>query len=311
MSRPRFHMACTADAAYAPFCATMLHSLLSRNADCDIVINFLHPPELDDSIKGGISHMVDRLGGAIRWHAVADAKVAGLPPMRGIERVVWYRLFLPELVPDAERILYLDADTLVMDRLRPLVETDLSGHPLAAVQNVMKPDMRQGLAQRGLPTTTRYFNSGVMLVNLAAWRADDATGKLLDLGRRHADRLIFGDQDALNMLFQDSYRPLHPRWNCQSSFEFWNEDAREVFGDAPVAEALASPAILHFEGPAVFKPWHYLYPYRHGKAYWQYLRSTGLPMPRLEGRTPRNILYKHTRWIPAPVRRALRSLVRM
>ena len=55
---------------------------------------------------------------------VPDAWVDGLPVDR-YTRAMWYRLFLPEVAPDLDRILYLDADTIVVERLDALFATDL------------------------------------------------------------------------------------------------------------------------------------------------------------------------------------------
>src|SRR3712207_7725637 len=41
----------------------------------------------------------------------------------------------------------------------------------------------------------------------------------------------------------------------------------DVFGAEAVAAAQATPAIRHFEGPGVAKPWHYLFEFPHRDVY--------------------------------------------
>ena len=53
---------------------------------------------------------------------------------------MWYRIFLPELLPDVDRVLYLDVDTLAVDSLEPLWATDLGDAPGGAVTNVFMQD---------------------------------------------------------------------------------------------------------------------------------------------------------------------------
>jgi lipopolysaccharide biosynthesis glycosyltransferase len=169
------------------------------------------------------------------------------------------RIFLPELLPDLDRILYLDADTFVTGRLDELWETPLEGAPLAAVPNVVEPAMRSHIAGLGLGTgPASFFNSGVLLLNLEVMRADHSIEAVLRTARDLEGRLVWPDQDALNVAFANRWLPLHPRWNAQNSYWTWSTWAGEVVGDDALREATEDPAIRHFEGPTINKPWHYL-----------------------------------------------------
>jgi lipopolysaccharide biosynthesis glycosyltransferase len=101
-------------------------------------------------------------------------------------------------------------------------------------------------------------------------------------------------------------RFVHPRWNCQNSLFFWPE-AREVFGDATVDEAIANPAILHFEGPELAKPWHYLCEHPLREQFWTHVRQTPWPDPPIQGRTLKNMARKH---LPPGVLTPLRWMFR-
>ena len=82
---------------------------------------------------------------------------------------MWYRIFLPELLPDVDRVLYLDVDTLAMDSLEPLWATDLGGNYLAARdQRVRGAGSATAPPSSGWPGREAYFNSGVLLLNLDA-----------------------------------------------------------------------------------------------------------------------------------------------
>jgi lipopolysaccharide biosynthesis glycosyltransferase len=76
-----------------------------------------------------------------------------------------------------------------------------------------------------------------MLIDLARWRRDDLTARVLDFARTHAGQLAFPDQDALNCVLDGGFLPLEPRWNLTR----------------PMAErGCADPRIAHFTGT---KPW--------------------------------------------------------
>lgn len=282
------HVACGADEGYAPHCVTMLASLLDHHRGADVCVHYLHPADLPVPIRAGIEQVVTRRGAQVRFHAFDDGEVAGLPSWPGLRPVMWYRVLLPERLPELDRILYLDADTIVLDDLHPLWERELGNAWLAAVTNVLPKAFADHPASLGLAPEA-YFNSGVMLLNLARMRAENASRRLVEHGRTHA--LRFWDQDALNVLFHAGRIPLEPRWNCTNGV-FLLPGARALFGAAQVEAACAHPAIVHFEGPGPGKPWHYLSKHPYQSHYLRYRQQTPWPLAGLEGRTLRNRLLR-------------------
>lgn len=253
----------------------MLHSVLIRHPDSGI--HFLHGAETATSDYKPLAQMVKRMGGQWQAHYIPAERMAGLPRMRHIPAVMWYRVLLPALLPDVSRVLYLDCDTLIVDELTDLWRTDLHRQYVAAVSNVLESDARDWPQQLGLAAD--YFNSGVLLLNLDAMRRDGLTEKLVSFGRQPPRRLRWPDQDALNVLLGPRRVALHPRWNCQNSL-FYYRRASKVFGAKYVAEAVADPAILHFEGAYLAKPWHYLSKHPYRERYFEHRRAT--PWPRVQ-----------------------------
>jgi len=276
-----FDIAFAADDAYLPHAATLVRSLLTSNAPSDVLPHLLHPPEVPVASRQRLRRMVEDAGSRIEFHEILHDSVRGLPSMGRISQVMWYRLLLPEILPDTARVLYLDCDTLVLDSVRPLWEIDLGDSEVAAVGNVFPPDLLHRTEELGL-TEHGYFNSGVLLMNLDAWRSSSCAGRIASLARDHPELIIFPDQDALNIVLAATRTPLHPRWNCQNSF-FGYPWAREVLGADAVDEALKNPAIVHFEGPEAVKPWHYRAPHPYQQAYLSFRAQTPWPSVRLEG----------------------------
>src|SRR5207253_2718503 len=83
--------------------------------------------------------------------------------------------------------------------------------------------------------------------------------------------LVWPDQDACNVALEGRWLALHPRWNAQNSLWTWGDLARGVFGVDVVEEATTAPAILHFEGPSLSKPWHALCRHPWRDEYWRQL----------------------------------------
>jgi lipopolysaccharide biosynthesis glycosyltransferase len=187
------------------------------------------------------------------------------------------RFFLPDLLPELNRLIYLDADTLCVSSIQPLWDLDLAGRPLAAVGNVTAPYMRERIVNLGLRDPLRYFNSGVLLMDLDLMRRRDDASDLMACIRSQGDGMLWVDQDALNLVFEDAWCALPPRWNAQNSLWFWSEWARDVFPDEDLHEARTDPAILHFEGPSLAKPWHYLCRHPYTAQYRRVLSQTAWP----------------------------------
>lgn len=280
-------LACAARRDYVPHCAAMLHSVLSV-AERGVRVHFLHGPDLRRSDASRLERMVRQHGGEIGFDAVEPRRVAGLRTLEWLPASHWYRIFLPELLPGVERLLYLDADAIAVDSLEELWRTELSEHPLAAVTNVFQADHAGHAERLGLRDPSAYFNTGVLLVDLGRWRREGLTAELLDYARSNAARLGFPEQDAINAVLGERRLRLHPRWNLMNGILLfpWAADA---LGAAAVREAIERPAIRHFEGPSANKPWHLLCERADRELYMSHRRRTPWPRVRPAGLTPRNV----------------------
>jgi lipopolysaccharide biosynthesis glycosyltransferase len=296
------HVSCAVEGRYLAHGATMLHSVLTQAGEHGVHVHYLHGPELPDDARRRLREMVERDGGTISFLEVPDEDVEGLPVRGFTLKATWYRIFLPELLPDVDRMLYFDADLLVLDSLEPLWETDLTGHYLGAVTNVFEPQYVHRPAELGLAGTEVYFNAGVLLMNLDLMRRDGCTRALKAYGIEHAHELQWRDQDALNVVLGERRLALHPRWNCMNSVLIFPW-AADVFGAQAVDEARRNPAIRHFEGPDDNKPWHYLCERGMRELYFEHRSQTPWPRYRLAGVTPRNVAKRLVRDLRRRARR--------
>jgi lipopolysaccharide biosynthesis glycosyltransferase len=284
----KLHVSCAAEGEYVVHSAAMLHSLLTFHPQDSVVIHYLHAPEFAEQTRRQLRAMVVRNGGEVKFWEIPDSWVAGLPTEGFTRKATWYRTFLPELLPDVSRVLYLDADVLVVDSLAPLWEVDMTSKLVAAVTNVLGPEAVDRPRALGIAGSQGYFNAGVMLLNLDLMRLEQMSRAVYEYGRAHADALAWRDQDAFNVVLGARRVPLHPRWNCMNGILVfpWSAD---VLGSEAVAEAIENPAIRHFEGPGPYKPWHYLCERRWRDLYRRHRRATPWPHVRLQGRNARNI----------------------
>lgn len=294
MSATRLHLACAVEGdEYLAHTATMLHSALVQNPDATVSVHLLHGPDITERQEEQLAEMVVRHGGEISYLRVADDEVAGLPTKGFTGKATWYRIFLPGLLPEVARLVYLDSDVLVLDSLLPLARTDLRGNLVGAVTNVYRHDHLHRLATLGLDRPERYFNAGVLLMDLDAMRREGSTDALLSYGRQNSSAIEWRDQDTLNAVLSDRRLPLHPRWNVMNSFGW--PHAAELFGAEAAREARRHPAIRHFEGPEDNKPWHFMCERDGRDRYGEHRRRTPWPRYKREGVTVRNVLRRGRR----------------
>jgi lipopolysaccharide biosynthesis glycosyltransferase len=169
-----------------------------------------------------------------------------------------FRLLAPELLPaSCQRFVYLDADVLVEDSLQELWELDLGDHLLAAVGDPWISWLGAPSAlpweEMDLNPGAEYFNAGVLLVDVARWRAERTTARAVSILRSH--KLRHADQCALNAVAAQRWRRLPPRWNLQTGHMHPNHNAWGLDGRAALAEAVANPAVVHFTNDEIGRPW--------------------------------------------------------
>jgi lipopolysaccharide biosynthesis glycosyltransferase len=279
-------IAVTIDDRYVPHFATCIASLAASRGSEHIRFFLLRGPGLSAAAIESLRDFANDHGLELETIEISDAADASLPPTSHMfSPLVWYRLLLPDLLPDLDRLLFLDADTLVLQSLAPLFGLDLGGDLLAAVGTAgPSADHMQAL---GLDSEQPYLNAGVMLMNLAAMRAEDFGKRALALGHERSDIFTFNDQDALNVLANGRWRPLHPRWNAMSHLWLRPGLVDPAFSTLELEVARLSPAVVHFEGAQTVKPWFYRSAHPLRNLYREYRAQTPWPMAALEGRTAR------------------------
>ncbi|MFF4270137.1 glycosyltransferase family 8 protein [Streptomyces sp. NPDC001536] len=210
----------------------------------------------------------DRLGLPLSIREV-DQDLTQYDVQLHLSSAAWIRVLIPELCPELDRALYLDADLIVLRDLTPLLELQLGQSPLAAVQDYGIPEL--GTAHLAEPPfdlstvnpRTKYFNSGVMVMNLPRWRELRLTERVLDFGRAASNRLRFADQDALNGVIAGDWTELDRRWNVLPLTEIMQVLPFDFLGE-PYLSLEQVPAleegayIMHYATP--LKPWQNRYP---------------------------------------------------
>jgi lipopolysaccharide biosynthesis glycosyltransferase len=178
-----------------------------------------------------------------------------LPVAGHVNESMYSRLLIPDLSPTLERAVYIDADMLVLDDISELFTFDLDGAIFAAAVDKYTPTLETGLPYSfetlGLPPNRHYFNSGLLAIDVAAWRAAGISAATADYVRRWDAELRCPDQDGINAVSGERALALDRRFHFQVSGEALGATASG--GDLASAHRdRRQAAVIHFTGP---KPW--------------------------------------------------------
>lgn len=231
-----------------------------RNMGAGHRFYFIHR-NISDQNKNKISRYAEeKCKARVRFVEYTDARIRTLPLYGVWSEEIYYRLFAAYLLPDVDKVIYLDGDTLVTRDLKEAWDGFPSdNYSLGAVAN----DVQEGhKARLDLPKDATYINSGVLFMNLSRIRKTCSEQELWDTLLQLSPRLQFPDQDFLNIVFQKEIYLLDTRYNYMISV---TERSRTY-------PRIRDPYICHF---VLAKPWNEEFLYKTDRIYLQYLAETG------------------------------------
>ena len=237
-------------------------------------IYILHPPDFQENSKKFLNTVMDKYPDkcSIIYFNMGN-KYKGLGLNFRITTPAYYRLSLHELLPDVNRIIYLDGDTAIFDDLTELIELDMKGNIIMGFLD-------------GFPDSIKSFGfekptvvcAGVLLMDLDGLRKYGYTKKINDFIDRNRYKLTQQDQTIVNVLFQDKLGPLPPRygiWSFETKEHAIGHNSKQwphlKYDEKELLEAYAHPGIVHYVWPKPFWRKHTGYE----KEWWDLARLTG------------------------------------
>lgn len=231
-------IASAVDDSYVPHFATVLHSAWFHNQQAHFYL-------LDCGIAAPtlatLSAFADALGTSLTIVKIDPNDLLDCTMATGSSAAVYARLLLAHALPDScRKAIYIDCDCVVLGNLSELWNIDIENNLLAAVED----DLARRIERRknGVRNLPNYVNSGVMLVNLLAWRKEDFAEAALKHARTNSVLLHF-DQTIINAVAAGRIRTISEKWNFMLN------------GSPEQRIPSIAPRIIHYAGPC--KPWLY------------------------------------------------------
>lgn len=267
------------DENYLPQLRVMLYSASLNNPGVHFRVFLLHRG-FSTELLSSLSRQLEALDMELRAIRVDERLFENAPVMKQYPQEMYYRLLAAQLLPeDMDRIIYLDPDILVINPLTPLWRLDMGSKLFAAAAHTGMTELANNVNRLRLGTERDYFNSGVLLIDLARCRAEVNPEEIFSYVSEHAEELLLPDQDILNALYSSRILELDDA--------LWNYDARNFKnylmrsnGAADMEWVIENTAVLHFCGRA--KPWKPHYRHRFGMLYLHYEQLTRRALPELD-----------------------------
>lgn len=178
----------------------------------------------------------------------------------------YYRLIIPEIMPDYHKILYLDCDMVANCDVAELYDIDLGGSILGAAKDIdVAGQMNLGRnnwkeyasGTVGLGNPYGYFQAGVLILDLNRLRNTASSEEMIRIAL--ARRWRCHDQDVLNHICKGQIKYVSQEWNVLMDWQEPGRSRMEILKMAPrmlyeeYVDARKAPKMVHYAGYQ--KPW--------------------------------------------------------
>lgn len=316
MSDTRIHVLVASDDAYFKGLAATIASLVRRcSRPGDLVVHVLDGG-ITAEHRASIRDIAASRQSSVAFHPFDQALFDDLAPWHGTGKMAYARLLAPEILPDVRHVIYCDVDVLWHADAARLWALRSDAYALHYVRDAARPHWNDTSEDRWLREhrlsldRENYFCSGLLVMNLAKFRAESLHKRTLDLLGETGGKATYADQTVLNVVFsrRSDTGELPAEWQVAS-------------GDR---EALAKAAdggyVLHFAGDCPWRPlretnhlltdlhltWHRTYAAIAGISTWRSLRESNSPAMIALGR----VLYLAICHVPL-FRRSLAAFLRL
>lgn len=272
----------SSDDNYAQHLGATIYSLLSQNSDAESICIYVVDNGIEYSNKANLESIVEKYSNAsIAWISFEKWKSQlKLNMTWNISLSSYARLFVSEMLPETiDRVLYLDCDMIICESLQNLWSTDLHGMVLGAIQDSISDGTKSSV---GLLPNERYFNAGMLLIDLKKWREQHIGDKCLQFISDKNGAVVHHDQGVLNGVFRNQWECLplkynlmtiHYIYNCKQVMNYYGEHA-VFYSEDEIEGAKRKPVILHYTPSFTTRPWVKNCKHPMKKMYWDAVANT-------------------------------------
>ncbi len=238
------------DDGYVKYCSVVIASILKNSkADETFTFHIINDGSITQESKNKLAQLKHIKDFEIKYYA-QNKKLhheQRNDTRADIPMVTNYRMMISSILKDIDKIIFMDADLIIVDSLSELWNTNIDNYYMACC-----PSTEEGASyyQRSLdiPDNYKYCNTGVMLANLKLWRQNHIEDLLFEKEKKYRGIYKYYDQCIFNITLYDKILYLNQKFNFRPAV--WdNKKALSKFH-----KDKNNPVIIHWASP--YKPWN-------------------------------------------------------
>jgi len=211
------------DNHYVILLAALLKSIEKNHKSAEKIHLYIVEDKVNNKNKIKLRASVCPIMITIHWVKMTSVIPAGvrLPiDLTSYPLNIYVRLFSPNIVPSGtEKALFLDVDLIFMEDISKIWNTQLGNNVLGAVQDsrILSFDNSWGgilnYQKLGFDPNTKYFNTGLLLININMWKKQQLTQRTLNCVNQNIKYANYPEQYGLNVVLANQWIELDARWN--------------------------------------------------------------------------------------------------
>ncbi|MBQ8635883.1 glycosyltransferase family 8 protein [bacterium] len=229
---------------------------------------YVYHPDIDDKTIKEYQKLTEGTKHKITFEYISKEKFANAPINKGGSwtEIVYYRLLIPELLPQYDKVIYFDTDAVILGDLEEVYNEDLGDYDCSAV--AMEINNENMISHRYFPENKHEltFISSFIVFNNKKMRETNFVQKIYENIEKFKTRLKFFDVDLLNLTCE-KIKPLKYRYGVFQSI-YYHDDftkgyeysfLKHVYSDDELQKEKENTIMLHFAGNPG-KPWRFKNP---------------------------------------------------
>lgn len=246
---------CSSD-LFAEVCAVAMVSLFENNRHLKEINVYVVDDHIQQRNRDRILQMAEKYGRNVRFIPLPEPSEFYHDERFTIKTLghTYARMILGDILPEeVERVISLDSDTMVLDKVDGLWNTDLQGHPIAGVDDCMGEVAL--VKTQHLKPDSIHCNAGMYLIDLSVWRRENWTEQFHQYIKGLFDRHIaLGgyEEEVITKVVGERMLVLPPKYNLMTLEQVFTypellrfRQPLRYYTEAQIAEAKNQPVITH------------------------------------------------------------------
>lgn len=199
------------DDNYARCMATSIASFCINNKDKNFCF-YIVASDLSDKTKIKLKVLAKDYNINIIIYEINKDFFRDMPIIHEISLATYFRILLPNLVLNVDKLYYIDADIICLKDADSFFCINLEDNIIAAVPDSEKMNNKRNKALN--LGQHIYFNAGILIIDIEKWNNNKISDKILTVINKYKNIIKYEDQDALNIVLSKKVKYISKIFNC-------------------------------------------------------------------------------------------------